>query len=598
MIILKKLKWSNLFSYGENNEIDFHEHTLTQLIGKNGHGKSSIAQVLELVLFNKTSKSIKKADILNRNVKSKKYSINLTFSVNYKEYEIDTVVGSTQNIKLTVDGEDISSHTASGTFKSIENILGFDHKTFCQIVNQTSSASLEFLTATDSVRKKFLVDLFSLEVYSEALEIFKSIAKNSTIHASNITGRLAEIKKTISVCNTALSQPEKQTVEYPEFNEQELLQKIANTKAELEHVSSKNSKIINNNKYYELLEGIKLDLDATEPKQQNYKEEIGSLKSKILACDSTITKMGKIGNKCVTCGSPIDNSKSLSLLEEAKTQKEQLLEQLKSLSEKNSKYEKELNRWLEAKTNADNFEKYSNFIDKSLPKTITSSAELQKTISETERELEESRKVVASIRKKNQEALEFNAKLSVYREQLENAVTELDSLTAELAKINSELSIAQVLVKAFSPTGLVAYKIECLVKELELEINSYLEELSDGRFSLSFVINADKLNVVINDNGSEIDIGCLSSGELARVNVAALLGIRKILQAISSSRINLLILDETIENLDASGKEKLVEVLLNTEDLNILLVSHSFTHPLINKLYVVKENNISRIENG
>ena len=598
MIILKKLRWSNLFSYGENNEIDFHEHTLTQLIGKNGHGKSSIAQVLELVLFNKTSKSIKKADILNRNVKSKKYAINLTFSVNNKEYEIDTVVGSTQNIKLTVDGEDISSHTASGTFKSIENILGFDHKTFCQIVNQTSSASLEFLTATDSVRKKFLVDLFSLEVYSEALEVFKSIAKNLSIEASNITGRLVEVRKTISSCDAVLSQPEKQILEYPETNEQELLQKITSTKAAIDLVSSSNLRIINNNKYYELLEGIKLDLDATEPTPQNYKEEIGSLKSMVLTCDSTISKMGKIGNKCVTCGGPIDNSKSLALLEEAKSQKEQLLEQLRILTEKNSKYEKELDRWLKAKTNADNFEKYSNFIDKSLPKTITSSAELQETISKTERELEESRKIIASIRKKNQEALEFNAKLSVYREQLENASNELNTLTAELAKINSELSIAQVLVKAFSPTGLVAYKIECLVKELELEINSYLEDLSDGRFSLSFVINADKLNVVISDNGAEIDIGCLSSGELARVNVAALLGIRKILQAISSSRINLLILDETIENLDASGKEKLVEVLLNTEDLNILLVSHSFTHPLINKLYVVKENNISRIENG
>ena len=66
MITLKKLVWSNLFSYGENNEINFDDAAITQLIGANGHGKSSIPLVLEEVLFNKNSKGIKKSDILNR----------------------------------------------------------------------------------------------------------------------------------------------------------------------------------------------------------------------------------------------------------------------------------------------------------------------------------------------------------------------------------------------------------------------------------------------------------------------------------------------------------------------------------------------------
>ncbi len=123
--------------------------------------------------------------------------------------------------------------------------------------------------------------------------------------------------------------------------------------------------------------------------------------------------------------------------------------------------------------------------------------------------------------------------------------------------------------------------------------------MADGRFQLSFEISqSDKLNVVITDNGTDIDIAALSTGERARVNVATLLAIRRLMQNLSNTRTNLLILDETIENLDADGKERLIEILLNEPDLNTVLISHSFTHPLIDRVSIVKERNMSRIDRG
>jgi hypothetical protein len=50
--------------------------------------------------------------------------------------------------------------------------------------------------------------------------------------------------------------------------------------------------------------------------------------------------------------------------------------------------------------------------------------------------------------------------------------------------------------------------------------------------------------------------------------------------------------------LDLEGKEKLVEVLLREEYLNTFVISHGFQHPLLEKITVVKQNNISRIDNG
>ena len=55
------------------------------------------------------------------------------------------------------------------------------------------------------------------------------------------------------------------------------------------------------------------------------------------------------------------------------------------------------------------------------------------------------------------------------------------------------------------------------------------------------------------------------------------------MSSISKSRINILFLDEVINVLDESGREKLVEVLLNEDNLNTYVVSHGWTHPLLDK---------------
>jgi len=129
VITLKKLQWNNCFSYGSDNELDLNDSIVTQLVGTNGTGKSSIPLILEEVLFNKNSKGIKKADIPNREV-AKGYDITLTFAVREDEYKIDVARKGSIKVKLYKNGEDISSHTATNTYKTLEEILGIDFKTF------------------------------------------------------------------------------------------------------------------------------------------------------------------------------------------------------------------------------------------------------------------------------------------------------------------------------------------------------------------------------------------------------------------------------------------------------------------------------------
>ena len=66
---MKKLKWSNLFNYGEDNEIDFENvNGIIGILGKNYSGKSSIVDSLLYALYNSTSKNNRKnLNVINQN---------------------------------------------------------------------------------------------------------------------------------------------------------------------------------------------------------------------------------------------------------------------------------------------------------------------------------------------------------------------------------------------------------------------------------------------------------------------------------------------------------------------------------------------------
>ena len=194
MITLQKLRWSNCFSYGENNELDLSSNTVTQLVGTNGMGKSSIPLIIEEALYNKNSKGIKKADIPNRYV-NQGYSIHLTFTKDTKQYEVIIDRKSSIKLRLLEDGEDISSHTATNTYKTLQDIIGIDFKTFTQLVYQNTSSSLQFLTATDTNRKKFLIDLLHLEHYVKLFELFKEESRKQTVNLASVESKIATIEK-------------------------------------------------------------------------------------------------------------------------------------------------------------------------------------------------------------------------------------------------------------------------------------------------------------------------------------------------------------------------------------------------------------------
>lgn len=597
MITLQKLKWSNCFSYGADNELDLSSNTVTQVLGTNGMGKSSIPLIIEEALYNKNSKGIKKADIPNRYVNAG-YHIHLEFTKDGNRYDVIIDRKSSIKLRLLENGEDISSHTATNTYKTLQDIIGIDFKTFSQLVYQNTNSSLQFLTATDTNRKKFLIDLLHLEHYVRLFELFKDEARKSTLTLNSIESKIATIEKWLNdnkLSDTSILPVSEISIETSD-DEQEL----ANLMIEIKNISEKNRKISQNNTYKDMLAKINIE-EAQSCKvskiesYDSFQSELGQLSQAVAGSKRLLDKLSGLGDHCPTCEQSVDSEFILSLINEEAGKIEEAEEKQNEINRRILQIKRDNAEYQRARKIESDWHELFRSIDNSLPASALDPVELQSRARGIQERIQTAKDELVRLTRENERITKRNTRIQVILEQTEEFERELFDLQELLDLETATTSHLEVLKKAFSTNGLLAYKIENLVKELEELTNHYLAELSDGRFTLEFVVSNDKLNVQITDNGNIVDILALSSGELARVNTATLIAIRKLMSSISKSQINILFLDEVINVLDETGREKLVEVLLG-ENLNTYVVSHGWTHPLLDKVEVVKSGNVSRLE--
>lgn len=597
MITLRKLQWNNCFSYGPNNEIDLDGQTVTQILGTNGMGKSSIPLIIEEALYNKNSKGIKKADIPNRYLNNG-YDIILNFTKDNDVYRITVNRKSNIKVKFEKNGEDISSHTATNTYKSIQEVIGIDFKTFSQLVYQNTNASLQFLTATDTNRKKFLIELLALEKYVELFEIFKAAARDVSMQINTIDSQVKTIEKWLQ--DNKLSDTNVLPMLNLEIDTEEEEKEFRFLTKEIENISEKNKKISKNNQYIDLLKSINLseaqNCTVTEKvSYDNLQSESGTLSGVVTGSKKLLDKLNKLGDHCPTCEQEVDSEfkENLILTEsrkisEARERQDEIAGRISKIKRDNAEFDR-------ARKIEKEWEEVYRSIDRDLPVALLDKDELEKRLARVRDDLGRRKSEMADAAKENERRTRHNTRIQVIQEQTEDFLSQLEKASENLKEVTALSSNLELLKKSFSTNGLLAYKIENLVKELEELANYYLAELSDGRFTLEFVVTNDKLNVQVTDNGNIVDILALSSGELARVNTATLVAIRKLMSSISKSRINVLFLDEVINVLDENGREKMVEVLLK-EELNTYIVSHGWSHPLLEKIEVIKCDNVSKLE--
>lgn len=602
---LHTLEFSNMFSYADDNVLQLDKSEVTQLDAVNGSGKTSLALIIQELLYGKNVKGIKKGDILNRYLDTKTWTGSITFTTDDVLYEVQTKrTGASTKVKLLQNGEDISEHKVVDTYKKIQSIIGLSFEIFSQLSYQSSKNLLNFLQATDTNRKKFLISLFNLEEYMTIGEKIKAKASEVDSELVKLKANLATIENFLETTTIPDKKEELPTITL----DTSLSTRIAEITKELSNVNDTCKRIDRNNILIKERDSLSFDQGIKKPKPFEFVEEYQALKLDLTMLKNEIAKLErerdavKVIKTCPSCGQPVDSSHSermkATLESQISSKKEQYeLGIVKAIawSDEVKQYENERKRYTDNKTKLDRFEQLLQLIDETIPAEYPDTNQLESEKRTLQKQLQEQQKKIDEVTQHNKNVSAHNAKVDALVEQQDKfLVRQVEVKEAILVK-SSKASHLAVLKKAFSPAGMVAFKLEALTKELENTINRYLAELSDGQFQLEFKLEKEKLNINIISNGVSAPSETVSEGEFSRIQTSVLLAIRALLSKLGGSSLNLLFLDEITGVLDSDGKERLVEVLSKEDGLNVFLISHDFSHPLVEKIAIAKKDDISCI---
>lgn len=198
---IESVRFSNMFSYGEDNEINFTSmNGITGVFSPNAYGKSAMLATILTAFFN-TSSRVSRAtivDVINEN--KDKASIEVFFSIDTKKYVIRREIKRTKKdpnrakntiqVFQLVGGEEVNlmgKNNTNATEKFIRNMLGtYEEHTMTTFSQQFDATS--FIDYNQSNRKELLSKFLGLDIIDSLYRLLKE---------ENLT-----IKKSLAVYNT------------------------------------------------------------------------------------------------------------------------------------------------------------------------------------------------------------------------------------------------------------------------------------------------------------------------------------------------------------------------------------------------------------
>lgn len=248
-----KFEFSNMFSYGEGNVIDFTTLSgINGLFGQNATGKSAILDALCFCLFDKTSRAYKAEQVLN--TRKEKFNCKLEFQVDGISYFIEkrgynyVKPGLPPKIKVDIDfwkddefGNKVflNGDERKGTNQIIQEYIGsYDDFITTNLAMQDSSAN--FINKTQSERKELLARFLNLELfdqlYKKSNEQYKDInLEVKSLEKLNLNDVLLTSKTSLNDYTNKLS--EQQVIELDlESNESEKNDLIRKLQSEVKNI--------------------------------------------------------------------------------------------------------------------------------------------------------------------------------------------------------------------------------------------------------------------------------------------------------------------------------------------------------------------------
>jgi DNA repair exonuclease SbcCD ATPase subunit len=589
-IYYKTLRGQNFLSIGNDQiSIDF-QSGFNLITGKNidnpdrvnGIGKSSIAELFYYALFGKTIREIKKEFIIN-NVTKGKGAIELTFDVK-TENDVQTYTIKRQvkpsSVTLLQGDVDITKDSIANTDKFICDLIGSNSIISRSCDMLSLSDNIPFMAKKPEEKRKFINDIFSLEIFGKMSNELKNLIRENKSDISISNAKLEEMNNTLDTLNAQQADYETKIAEREKILEQrraDITNKIENVQKSIESIEILDVSEVSAEleKYHEAWR----KLDGKIGQVGNNiaaKETLRRLKANDVKSVSTVDTTVK----CDKCLQDIPHT-HVEHLEKLKTQYTQELVEIEQEIEQ-SKTEKQ--------------------------QYLTKKERIQVKVAELQDQIDTS--------KLNRQKLEsFQIQIEQYQESLNNLKLE------ELPKPNFEDNINntekrkevesenlnllkqksqdfEVCKFVLSEEGVRSFVVKRLLSMMNASIQQYINDLGMSircKFDEYF---DEKLS---NDKGVEISYWNLSGGERRTVDLACAWAFKDLKRKISGVSSNVEFFDEYLDStLDSTGIDKLIEQIkcrIDKYNLSVYVISHRVEtnkHVTGEVVELFKENGVTR----
>jgi DNA repair exonuclease SbcCD ATPase subunit len=264
-----RFEFSNMFSYGESNKIDFTKlNGLVGLFAPNAAGKSSLFDAVSFCLYDKSSRAYKASNILNN--RKTDFDCTLYFQIDGVEYGIQRTaktINKGKNVKVDVqfwrqDGDTKTSLNGTerrDTNQIIEQYVG-KYEDFVLTALSLQGNNALFIDKSQSERKDLLAQFMGLT-------IFDKLYDTATEDIREVSVLIKNFKKTDFT--TELAEKGKELLEKKsQLKGLEVLLSDKNTE-----VSELNDKIVNLSRELTPIDS-NLDLSLLESKRNSISKQI------------------------------------------------------------------------------------------------------------------------------------------------------------------------------------------------------------------------------------------------------------------------------------------------------------------------------------
>ena len=574
----KRIKFKNILSYGNAFTTFSFENGLTAITGKNGHGKSSVLDILSFVIFGQPYRKIKIAELINK-TNGKGMFVEVEFSIDSNQFKIQR--GIKPNIlKVFKNEEEVELLSSKALIQEeINETIGIDYLLFKQIIALAVNANKPFLTLSAYDKRNIVDTIFNINVFGNMTKLIKKTIADIKVNLKIKTNELNDSFLYLTTVEKRYNELVKTKNSFEEDKKRDINLVTENIKSLEDDIEKSKENIELGNKYQNEL--VIKDITGNINKLQELSNRLNILEyeKKMLLKDNDYIESNEF---CNVCKSKItEEHKELHITDTNKKIKE-IDNEIKT---------KTVNKKTEEDIIAET-EKITRLKEKAI-KQIESQ---QNKLHILKIKLDNNNNM-----KKSAEDRTFSVDLKEFKKDVDKKRKTYELLKEDVDAIQYDLDVNNLMSDVISENGVKSHFMKKLLPLLNTKIAKYLED-----FEMPFIMTFDELLnesiISISTKGGDINYYSCSEGEKQKLNLSILLSFIDIIKSISNWSCNIMFFDELLDS--AVDPNSLVLILQTIKKMTVenkmatYIISHrAYDGGIFDKVIEIeKKNNFSFIK--